>query len=97
MMKKVAIRGAAVGLVFTGISYLIVRYLGFRWESLTALMYLYIIMGVLMAVASELEAINRGFTTLLDRIVVVAEEEELKLKKVVSGEKYRVKGSLEKI
>lgn len=96
-MKKTVIRGASIGLVFTGISYLVVKYIGFRWKSLTVLMYMYVALGVLMAVASEMDAINSGLKTTLDRIVVVAEEEELKLKKVVSGEKYKIKGDLEKI
>jgi len=33
----------------------------------------------------------------LDNVVVVSEGEEMKLKKLISGEKYKLKGEIEKI
>ncbi len=96
-MKKSIIKGSAVGIVFTGLSYIVVRFIGFKWESLTVLMYLYVVLGVLMAVISETDNLSQDLGGILDRIVVVVEGEELELKKLVSGEKYRVKGELEKL
>ncbi len=96
-MKKAVLKGAVVGSIFSAASFAIVKFLGYRWESLTALMYMYVVMGVIIAIIYEIETRAGGFSGLLDRIVLVAEDEHLHMKKLFSGEKYRIKGEVEKL
>ena len=96
-MRKAVLKGATIGLSFSGVAYIAVKLLGYRWVSLSILMYLYVVMGVLMAVGASIDIFDRGFSSLLHSVVIVVEGEEMELKKLATGEKYRVKGALEKI
>ncbi|MFB6190490.1 MAG: hypothetical protein ABEJ91_02870 [Candidatus Nanohaloarchaea archaeon] len=96
-MRREILRGAAIGMLFSGASYAAVVFMGFGWKSLAVSMYLYVAMGVLMAFGSSSGLLDSRISELFDRVVIVAEGEELELRKLVSGEKYRVKGELEKL
>lgn len=95
MLKKLKIP-VLLGLSFYGIAYGIVNFIGFSSSSFTALAYLYIILGLVTGLYYELDS-HGGLQSFLDNIVVVIEGEEMKLKKLVSGEKYKLKGEIEKI
>lgn len=95
MLKRLKIP-VLLGLGFYGISYGVVKFLGFTSRSFTVIAYLYIILGLLTGVYYEIQD-HGGFQSFLDNIVVVIEGEEMKLKKLVSGEKYKLKGEIEKI
>ncbi|MFB6213186.1 MAG: hypothetical protein ABEJ07_01320 [Candidatus Nanohaloarchaea archaeon] len=96
-MKREAIRGAALGMIFSGIAYLVVRFSGYGWRSLTVLLYLYVFMGATISAAGSFDILDSSIAEIFDRVVLVAEREELVLRKLVSGEKYRVEGELEKL
>ena len=86
--------GGLIGAVFAGAGYLVVYRFGFTQFSLNILLYLYIMLGLIVAFDF------RNFldkTDFLERIVIVAEEEELKMKKLFTGEEYRVDGTVEKV
>lgn len=84
------------GMSFYGIAYGVVRFLGFTSSSFTILAYLYVILGVSLGSYYEIDS-HGGFKEFLSNIVVVIEGEELELKRLISGEKYRLKGEIEKI
>lgn len=84
------------GLSAYGIAYAIVNFIGFTSNSFTAIAYLYIALGLVIGLYYELDS-HGGVHGFLDNLVVVIEGEEMKLKKILSGEKYRLKGEIEKI
>lgn len=84
------------GLSAYGIAYAIINFIGFKSSSFTAIAYLYIALAVAIGLYYEFDS-HGGFRGFLDNIVVVAEGEEIELKKLISGEKYRLEGEIEKI
>lgn len=95
MLKKLKIP-VLIGLSFYGIAYGIVNFLGVTKNSFMILSYLYILLAVITTIYHEIDRYG-GFSGFLDNIVLVIEGEEMKLKKLVSGEKYKLKGEIEKI
>lgn len=95
-MKKKLLSGAAIGLSFAGIASLIVRFIGFNANSLTVFLYLYVILGVFYPLKNHVIDTS-SLPDILHRIVIVAEGEELKMRKLVTGEKYRIDGNVEKL
>ena len=95
MIKKLKIP-VLLGLSFYGVAYAVVKFAGFTSSSFTVLAYLYIALGLILGVYYELQS-HGGFQGFLDNIVVVIEGEEMRLKKLFTGEKYRLKGEIEKI
>lgn len=91
-MRKKVIKAAGVGMSFTGIALGVVEFIGFNWTGLTVLMYLYVMVSVTTMLVFELESL--GF---FQNLVLVVEGEHLEMKKLLTGEKYRVKGELEKL
>jgi len=85
------------GMAFYGISYASVKLLGYNSQSFMLISYLYIILGATLGLYYEVFRKHGGLKDTLDSLVIVAEEEEMKLKKLFSGEKYRLDGSVEKI
>ena len=84
------------GLSCYGLAYAIVKFLGFTSSSFTALSYLYIILGLVIGLYYELDS-HGGFRDILDNLVIVIEGDEMELKKILTGEKYRLKGEIEKV
>jgi len=94
MTRKEVKRGAIVGGLFAGLAYFFTYKFGFNSTTLSIVLYLYVILGVLMAFDFQDFVKSREF---LEKIVIVAEEEELKMKKVFTGEKYKIDGTVEKV
>lgn len=95
-MKKKVLYGAAFGLFFASIASMVARYRGFNPETFTVFLYLYVALGALYPVK---KAISSGelLPDMMHRLVIVAEGEELRMKKLFTGEKYKVKGEIEKL
>lgn len=93
-MKEQLIEGTVYGVLTAATAYLIVNFLGYNPETLTALLYLYIFSAILINMKAELEPLSIPF---LKRIVVVAEGEEMKMKRLLTGEEYKVNGEVEKL
>jgi len=54
---------------------------------------MYVLLGIIASIdLSDFE--GKG---ILDRIVIVSEQEELKMKKIISREEYKLKGTIEKL
>ena len=95
MLKKLKIP-VLFGLSAYGVAYGVVNFIGFTSNSFTAIAYLYIALSVGLGLYYEVEDYG-GLSGFLDNIVVVIEGEELKLRKLISGEMYKLKGEIEKI
>ncbi len=93
MDRKGLFKGAATGLAFAGAGNLSVRFLGFNKTSLVLMLYLYVLLGTVPWLKSQLS----GLRSPIERLVVVTGEEEMVLRKILTGEKYRVKGKVEKL
>ncbi|MFB6291797.1 MAG: hypothetical protein ABEI58_00205 [Candidatus Nanohaloarchaea archaeon] len=96
-MKSEIKTGLLSGLTFSGLAYASVKLLGFNSTSFTVLMYLYVALGVLTAFLFYLKTSEAGLKDMMRRFVVVVEREELELRSVLTGEKYKVKGEIEKV
>ncbi len=93
MRRKIA-RGGIHGLVFLLIAYGVVYTQGYGGNSLIVLMYIIIFATVWMEIKDEIDFPETGF---LERIVIVSEGENLKMRKVFTGEKYELKGNIRKL
>ncbi|MFB6207801.1 MAG: hypothetical protein ABEJ69_00465 [Candidatus Nanohaloarchaea archaeon] len=96
-MKKKLKKGALAGLSFSGIALLTVKLMGFNRESFIVLSYLYVVSGVFMTLLHEKKVLKSILEGLIGNIVLVEEGEEVVLHRVFTGEKYEIKGSLEKV
>ena len=83
------------GLSFSGLSILTVRFFGFSQNSFMILAYLYIFLAVIIGIYYEVRKLSEG--SILGNVLVVVEEEEKVVKKVFTGEKYKVKGEFERL
>jgi len=91
------LKGCAAGLVFASTAYGLARTLGYGPISFTAIAYLFVVEGALL---TGLNAFSKRFGGLADTIrnlVVVIEDEETKVKRLATGEVYRLTGNLEKL
>ena len=93
MRRKIA-RGGIHGLIFLLLAYTVVYTQGYGGNSFIAVMYIIILATTWMEVKDEIELPDSSF---LERIVIVSEGEDLKMRKVFTGEKYRLKGNIQKI
>ncbi len=93
MNRKKFFKGAATGLGFAAIGNLSVKVLGFNNISLMIMLYLYVVLGTVPWLTNQLS----GLGGVLEKLVLVTEREEMVMKKVFTGEKYRVKGEVEKL
>lgn len=87
------------GLTFSSIALLSVKILGYGSKSFMVISYLYVILAVIIGLKYEIKMANSSDSLLsvLRNIVVVIEGEEMKLKKLFTGEKYKIKGEVEKL
>lgn len=91
------VKGAATGLSFAGIASILTRFKGFNSETLIVLLYMYVLLGIIGSVNSSIARKHGGLKKLFHNIVIVVEGEEMKMKKLLTGEKYRIDGDIEKI
>lgn len=96
-MQEKLLKSAAKGLSFAGIGSLFAMYAGFNQNTLTVFLYLYIAQAVYKPVKNKLFGYINFSPDFIHRLVVVAEGEEFKMKKLFTGEKYRVDGDIEKL
>lgn len=96
-MKKAVKNGSIVGLSFAGIALLVLKIFGTNETTLTVLLYFYIATGIFASLVFVENGLKEFLFSRIGKIVVVIEGEELILKKLATGEKYAVKGDLEKI
>lgn len=90
------LKGAATGLAFAGIASFIARIQGFNSGTLMIFLYLYVVLGVAGSIKSALTR-HGGLGDFLHNLVIVVEGEEMKMKKLLTGEKYRIDGDVEKL
>lgn len=98
MIKRLKIP-LSLGLTFYGIAYLTVKSLGYNSDSFMIISYLYILLAGIIGLKYEFKnyAGNSSLVSTLKNIVIVVEGEEMKLKRIFTGEKYKLKGEIEKI
>jgi hypothetical protein len=90
-----ALKYAGTGLGFAMLSITVFRHFGVSSQTITAVSYLFLAMGVVIAVIEEFRPDLDG--SILGRIVLVSEGEDMMLKRVFTGEKYEIKGEVEKV
>lgn len=93
-MLKNVLKGASLGIGFSGIALMVLRFTGLGSTGINALLYLYVLLG---ATAFGLQEADIRDRLPLDRVVLVSGGEELRLRKILTGEIYRVRGELEKM
>lgn len=93
-MRESFRNGLLYGIAVALVAYSIVHFIGYNPQSLMILLYLYVFQSVVLKLKTELA---QPLTPLLKRIVIVAEGEEMKLKRLLTGEEYRVNGDVEKL
>jgi hypothetical protein len=86
--------GVIYGIILAATTYTVVQIMGYSHKSLAVVLYIQIMAGIILTAKSRIATPLKPY---LDRLVVVAEGEEMKLKKLLTGEEYRVKGEVEKL
>ncbi len=84
-----------LGLSFYSVAFVIVSSLGFNSYSFSIISYLYIILAVILGL--KYESNFRSPLAILKNIVVVVEDEETHLRRLINGEKYKIKGEIERV
>jgi|GEM_PF-2781191 len=84
-----------IGLTFYGIAFITVTFLGYNSTSFTVIAYLYIILAVILGL--KYEVMHGDTPSLLRNLVLVVEDEETRLKRVFTGEKFKIKGEVERV
>lgn len=93
-MRESLRNGLLYGIAVALVAYSIVQFIGYNPQSLMILLYLYVFQSVILKVKTDFA---QPLLPLLKRIVIVAEGEEMKLKRLLTGEEYRVNGDVEKL
>lgn len=98
MIKRLKIP-LSLGLVFYGMAYFTVRYLGYNSTSFMVISYLYIALAAIIGIKYEIKKLggSDNFASVFRNIVVVSEDDELTMKRLFTGEKYKLKGEIEKL
>jgi len=94
IMKEYFIEGAVYGLFSAATMYAVVQYAGYNPQTLALLIYIQIISGILINMKSEIEALSLPY---LKKLVLVHEGENIEMRKLSTGEKYRIRGDVEKL
>jgi hypothetical protein len=97
MNRKDVLKSLTVGLSFAGIASVIARFIGFNQSTFTIFLYLYVLQAAYSPLKQLLSERADFSPDILHRLVIVAEGEEMKMRKVLTGEKYRVDGDIEKL
>ncbi len=93
-MKESFRNGLLYGIVTALLAYSVVQLMGYNSQSLMVLLYLYVVSAIVLNLKTEIAA---PLGPLLKRVVIVAEGEEMKLKRLLTGEEYRINGEVEKL
>jgi len=92
-MKEELIEGSVYGILAASTGYMVVHFMGFSPETVPILLYLFVISGILINLKAELDHLSIPY---MKRLALVAEGEEMKLKRLLTGEEYKV-GRVEKV
>lgn len=92
-MRKEIKCGAIYGLVFAGLTYATVEFLGYTQSSLKILLYLNVLMGIAINLKSE----SLGLESIFGQVMVTVESGENRVKRVFTGDEYVINGTLEKV
>lgn len=89
----------SIGLTFYGVAYLTVKYLGYNSQSFMIISYLYIALAGIIGLKYEIKKVGKSDSvfSVFRNLVVVSEEDDLTMKRIFTGEKYRLKGEIEKL
>jgi len=93
-MKKEIKYGGTLGAGFAIIAYLVADLKGFNRSSFLYMIYLYIILGAVSKV--NMNHLSEYLES-LERLLLVTDKEENKLRKIATGEKYKIDGTIKKI
>lgn len=96
-MKKIVLKCLSIGLTFSGIAFMTVSIIGYNSRSLMIIMYLYIVLAVFIGILNRINLLENTLSGSLGKVLVVVGEEEQKMKHVLTGETYRLKGDLQKL
>lgn len=98
-MKKRLKSGILVGTSVLFISIVISYQLGFNQRSFLVISYLLLISPIFSSVFHDLRKAASKFSIndLSRNVLLVVDEEEMKLKKLTTGEYYKIKGNVEKV
>ena len=90
---------ALIGMTFSGIAFGIVKSFGYNSQTFLALSYLYVVLAAIIGLKYEVKKMsgNDSILSSLKNIVVVSEGEKMEIKRLLTGEKYRIKGEIEKV
>lgn len=92
-MKAEVKKGAVYGIVFAGLNFIVIQSFGFNRTSLSLILYLNVLMGIVINVSAS----DLGLENFLGNVLIAVEGEEMKLKKVFTGEEYVLNGNIEKV
>lgn len=96
-MLKDVLKDVSTGLMFAGFSFGVVNVYGYGPRSFMFNSYLYVGLGLLVGARHMFSSRFGGFRKALENFVVVVEEEELYMHRVVSGEKLKIEGNVERV
>lgn len=85
-----SLKGALAGTAAAVSAAVTTRIYGFDRFSFFGMLYLYVVLGAGLKSSFSLPKF-------LERLVIVTEGEVLKMRKITTGEKYKIKGEVEKL
>lgn len=96
VMRWKALKYVATGLGFAVVGINIFRHIGISKTSITVVSYLFPLMALLLVLYEDFDFSSLDSSP-LGKIVVVSEGEAIKMKRLITGEKYEIKGEVEKV
>lgn len=93
-MKKELKYGGVLGAVFAIAAYLIADLNGFNRSSFLYMIYLYVLLGAVSKINTDHVV---EYVESVERFLLLTDKEEKKLRKVATGEKYKIDGTIKKI
>ncbi len=86
--------GAALGAGFAITAYMIADINGFNRTSFLYMIYLYVILGAVSKL--DKEDLTDSFSV-FERVLIIVDRKEKKLRKIATGETYKIDGTIKKI
>lgn len=92
-VKQSLRQGAVIGGFFAVIAYVMASFSGFNRSSFLFMLYLYVLLGAVSRV--RLEEFS-DYAGKLENLIWI-KEEEMKLKRIFTGEEYEIDGTVKKV
>lgn len=96
-MLKEILKDVSIGLTFAGISYGVINIFSYGPTSFAVNSYLYVGLGLIIGLRHIVSTRFGGLKKALQNFVVVVEKEEVYLHRLVSGEKLKIEGKVERV